>query len=81
MVDPSHSLRSGNGRADLAIHVLAPREPRPPLRTVIKETGWTFLTHARDVRSNSVNSQDARAGGAHKMFGLINVSLSWQRMA
>jgi hypothetical protein len=53
----NRSLRSGNGEADLAIHASAPREPRPPLRMVIKETGRTFLTHARDVRSNLVSSR------------------------
>jgi hypothetical protein len=36
--------------------VSAPRAPRPPLRMVIEETWWTFFTHMRDVRSNSVNS-------------------------
>jgi hypothetical protein len=46
------SLRSGNGGADLTVHASAPREPRPPLRMVIKKAGRTFLTHARDVRSN-----------------------------
>jgi hypothetical protein len=56
-VNLSRSPRSGNGRADLAIHVSAPREPRPPLRTVNKETVQTFLTHTRDVRSNVVSSQ------------------------
>jgi hypothetical protein len=39
----------------------APWAPWPPPCTVIEETGWTFFTHARDVRSNSVNSRDARA--------------------
>jgi hypothetical protein len=59
MATLSRSLRSGNGRADLTIHVSAPWEPRLPLRTVNKETVRTFLTHTRDVRSNAVNSRDA----------------------
>jgi hypothetical protein len=63
MANLSRSLRSGNGRADLTIHVSAPREPRLPLRTVKKETVRTFLTHMWDVRSNAVNSRDARPLG------------------
>jgi hypothetical protein len=51
------AVHYGNGKANLAVHVSAPREPWPPLCTVIKETGQTFLTHARDVRSNLVSSR------------------------
>jgi hypothetical protein len=57
LVHPSRTLRRGSGGVDLAIHVSAPRALRPPLRTVIEETWWTFFTHARDVRSNAVNSR------------------------
>jgi hypothetical protein len=60
MADLRRSLRSGNGGANLAVHASAPREPRPPLRTVIKETERIFLTHARDVWSNWVNSRSVR---------------------
>jgi hypothetical protein len=34
-----------------------------PLCTVIKETGRTFFTHARDMRSNLVNSRGVRPLG------------------
>jgi hypothetical protein len=57
----SRSLRSGNDRANLAIHASAPREPQSPLHTVIKEIGRIFLTHARDVQSNLVSSQSVLA--------------------
>jgi hypothetical protein len=48
--------------------VSVPRAPRGPLRTVIEETGRTFFTHARDVRSNSVNSRDARVSGPQDIW-------------
>jgi hypothetical protein len=63
MANLSRSLRSGNGRTDLTIHMSAPREPWLPLRTVNKETVRTCLTHTRDVRSNAVNSRDVRPLG------------------
>jgi hypothetical protein len=63
IVDLGRLLGSGNGGADLAIHASTPWEPRPPLRTVIKETVRTFFTHTRDVRSNTVNSRDVRLLG------------------
>jgi hypothetical protein len=53
----------GNGGADLAAHASTPRKPRPPLRTVIKETVRTFFIHARDVRSDTINSRDVRPLG------------------
>jgi hypothetical protein len=59
--DLSRSLRSGNGRANLAVHVSAPQGPRRPLCTVIKETRRTFLTHARDMQSNWVSSRSVWA--------------------
>jgi hypothetical protein len=59
-IHPSRPLQRGSGWTDLVVNVSAPREPRPPLRTVIEETMQTFFTHARDVRSNSVISRDAR---------------------
>jgi hypothetical protein len=48
--------------------VSAPRVPRPPLCTVIEETRRTFFTHAQDVRSNSVNSRDARMQGPQDVW-------------
>jgi hypothetical protein len=63
MVDLGRSLQSGSGRADLATHVSTPREPWPPLCTVIKETERTCFTHAWDVRSNVVISRDVRPLG------------------
>jgi hypothetical protein len=44
LVHPSRTLRRGSSGVDLAIHVLAPRTPRPPLRAVIEETWRTFFT-------------------------------------
>jgi hypothetical protein len=43
--------------------VSAPRKLRLLLRMANKETVRTFLTHTRDMRSNAVNSRDARPLG------------------
>jgi hypothetical protein len=63
LIHPSRPLQRGSGWTNLAIHVSAPWGPRPPLCTVIEETWRTFFTHARDMRSNSVNNRDARIQG------------------
>jgi hypothetical protein len=61
-------LRRGSGWVDLAVHVSAPWTPWPPLCMVIEKTWRTFFTHARDVRSNSVNSRDAWMRGPHGVW-------------
>jgi hypothetical protein len=77
----SRSLRSGNGRANLAVHASAPREPWHPLCTVIKETRQTFF-HPHAGRAVKLGQQPARVSvRAHRTFGLVIVSLSWQRVA
>jgi hypothetical protein len=43
-IHPSRLFRSGNGGVDLALHVLAPRELRLPLRAIIEEMRRIFLT-------------------------------------
>jgi hypothetical protein len=63
LVHPSRTLRKGSGWVDLVVHVSAPCALRPPQRTVIEDTWRTFFTHARDVRSNTVNSRGARPLG------------------
>jgi hypothetical protein len=52
MSDLSHPRRSGNDRADPAVHVSVSREPRRPLRTVIKET-MPVISHPRVGRAAS----------------------------
>jgi hypothetical protein len=71
-VDLSHWLRSGNGGANLAAHVSAPRESWPPLRAVTQETAQTFFTHARDVQSKMVNSRDVRPLGLPRVSSCQN---------
>jgi hypothetical protein len=77
----SHSLRSGNGGANLAVHASTPREPRRPLCTVIKETRQTFF-HPRAGRAVKLGQQPERVSiRAHRTSSLVIVSLSWQRVA
>jgi hypothetical protein len=60
--DLSRPRRSGNGRADPAVHVSVPREPRHPLRTVIKEIVPIF-SHSRGGREVKHYQRPGRAAG------------------
>jgi hypothetical protein len=61
--------------------VSAPREPWHPLRMVIKETGRTFF-HPRTGCAVKLGQQPEHVSvRAHRMSGLVIVSLSWKRVA
>jgi hypothetical protein len=60
--DLTRPRRSGNGRADLAVHVSVSREPRRPLRTVIKET-MPVISHSWVGRAVKHCQQPGRMAG------------------
>jgi hypothetical protein len=74
-VHPSRLFQRGNNGVDLAIHILALRELRLPLRVIIEEERWIFLTAMRDMQSNRVNGWRALRG-AHQGSSIVNVKSS-----
>jgi hypothetical protein len=62
VTDLSRPRRSGNGRADPAVHVSVSREPRRPLRMVIKEVA-PVSSHSRVGRAVKHCQRPGRAAG------------------